>query len=97
MELIDRESLVKWLKDAGWYLHTLEGTKSERKMLGKIIDHVEAMPTVDAEPVKRGKWLSFTDDGEQYEACSECEYTKLIGGANSWCPACGAKMEVDGE
>lgn len=53
MDLIDRESLVKWLKDAGWYLHTLEGTKSERKMLGKIIDHVEAMPTVDAEPVVR--------------------------------------------
>lgn len=58
---------------------------------------INEAPTVDAEPVRHGKWLSFTDDGRQYEACSECEYTKIVGGANSWCPACGARMEVEGD
>jgi hypothetical protein len=55
VDLIDRESLVKWLKDVGDYFRILDGVKAERKMLGKIIDHVEAMPTVDAVPVVRCK------------------------------------------
>ena len=55
MGVIEREALVKWLKDAGWHLCTLDGAKAERKVLGKIIDHVEAMPTVDAVEVVRCK------------------------------------------
>lgn len=94
MDLIDRESLVKWLKDAGWYLRTLESAKSERKMLGKIIDHVVAMPTVEAVPVRHGKWIpvegsDFRDNSIIGFKCSECgrvEYKQ-----QPYCN-CGAKM-----
>lgn len=70
--------------------------KAVEKVCCAIMDKEVSCPD-DIEVVRHGKWLSFTDDGKQYEACSECEYTKIVGGANSWCPACGARMEVDGE
>lgn len=48
MDLIERKELVEWLKDVGGFLCGLESTKDKRQFLGKIIDHVEAMPTVEA-------------------------------------------------
>lgn len=60
-------------------------------------------PTIDAEPVKHGRWDGMVDSklddhtGEYWEEvyynCLECDY------ASDWkspyCPNCGAKMEVD--
>lgn len=47
------------------------------------------------EPVRHGKWLKFDDNGTEYQTCSECNYDMQVGcGADSWCPACGAKMDA---
>lgn len=47
---------------------------------------VDRMKTIDAEPVRRGKWID--------EKCSECGQYVYHGDARNFCPACGAKMEV---
>lgn len=53
-------------------------------------------PTTDAEPVKRGSWVSESQDSAIY--CSECGDSALLNGCedyekSNYCPNCGAKME----
>ena len=70
---------------------------SEERAFRKII---EAQPTIEAEPVRRGKWIDMGD----FEKCSFCSGTRLKAfqsyyGKTAWiktpyCPNCGAKMEV---
>ena len=49
---------------------------------------IDNAPTIDAEPVKHGKWI----EGELYIKCSECGYP--VGHlSDNFCPNCGAKME----
>ena len=62
---------------------------------------VEWSPTIDAEPVRHGKWLHPEEDDEDYHtvscSCSVCGwkfnlYEDDIDGA-PYCAVCGAKME----
>lgn len=62
--------------------------------LREMLDEIEALPEIDAEPVKHGKWIETND--ETKKRCSECDVIHLIaqyphGNAN-YCPNCGAKM-----
>lgn len=60
---------------------------------------VDSMPTVDAQPVKRGKWRLVVERviTSKY-ACSECDSVYAIPselspeGFYCYCPNCGAKM-----
>ena len=56
---------------------------------------VEDAPTVDAEPVKHGKWENYiADTGVEHWRvirCSECE--KVAIERYNYCPNCGARME----
>ncbi len=81
-----------------------EGFNSALNIAISIARNPDACPTVDAEPVKRGRWIGTADgyaDGELvYDIweCSECGYD--ADGADekpcwNYCPNCGAKM--DGE
>lgn len=49
---------------------------------------VENAPTVDAEPVKRGRW---TED----DYCSECGQYVYHGDMRNFCPQCGADMREE--
>ena len=66
---------------------------------------VEKAPTIEAEPVKHGRWIGTADgyaDGELvYDIweCSECGYD--ADGADekpnwNYCPNCGCKMDLEG-
>ncbi|MBR2664826.1 MAG: hypothetical protein IKE25_14025 [Clostridia bacterium] len=53
-----------------------------------IIDALKVLPAIDAEPVRRGRWID--------ENCSECGHYVYRGDARSYCPNCGARMgDVD--
>ena len=59
---------------------------------------IETVPSVDAVPERRGKWIIYVIspfDGEDVK-CSECGQR---GCAPYWdyCPNCGARMEDDDE
>lgn len=73
----------------------LKGTGVEKQGVWK--EDIDAMPTVDAEPVRHGKWepLTFTNAGnEEYtmHRCSECGLT-IVTGWYHYCPNCGARMD----
>lgn len=47
-------------------------------------------PTIEAEPVKHGRWVQLPFNGTHIWRCSKCETL----GSPQWnyCPKCGAKM-----
>lgn len=67
---------------------------------------IDNMPTIDAVPVRHGKWkwLSCTYDRvpkeKEYE-CSECHHKTIVHGDDmpweNYCPNCGAKMGAENE
>lgn len=49
-----------------------------------FLDVIEAMPSVEAEPVRHGQW----EHGMQCPFCKQIDTTKP-----NYCPNCGAKMD----
>jgi hypothetical protein len=74
MRLIDADELRAWLVKAGWFLKLQDDKRTASHAIGKIIDHVDKIPTVDAVPVVR---------------CRECEhaerYERIDGTAGYYC------------
>ena len=95
MRLIDADKLEA-------YRNTIvpKNRISEAYLLGAkdVFKYIDLMPTVDAVPVKHGKWMLYYDI-EQGRAlrCSECKMVFWVGDGRegNFCPNCGAKM--DGE
>lgn len=70
---------------------------------------LDEAPTIDAEPVRHGKWIKMSDADGIYYACSECgnELTRIESfdpqfdlfprlksiDKTRYCSNCGAKME----
>ena len=54
-------------------------------------------PTLDAIPVKHGRWLpvlnGIDDDTNPAFDCSECD--AMCNKKHNYCPACGAKMDLE--
>ena len=69
--------------------------------LGQEYDEVENVPSVDAVPVRHGKWKPFDlTYGRSIYSCSVCEQTTEVQMCMekpmyAYCPNCGARM--DGE
>ena len=91
--LIDANVLVEWLKRVGSFLKCTANHKMMTKNIGKIIDHIESMPTVDAVYEVYGRWKGA---GLGDYLCSAC-WERVSGGNRfKYCPNCGAKMDGDG-
>lgn len=89
MPLIDTDSLWKTFENAGWW------DNADRDVAQDLLDQA---PSVDAEPVRHGRWV------KSGYACGESEWTCTICGNKEWrtsisrlkfCPFCGAKMDDD--
>jgi rubrerythrin len=70
----------------------------ENEDLLKVYQLVTAMPTIDVEPIKHGKWIKA--DSQQYFrkhypafTCSECGQRKDSQKTWNYCPNCGARMQ----
>ena len=52
---------------------------------------LDSQPTIEAEPVRHGRWIE-KDDGVMH--CTECD---RVGNphTDNYCPNCGAKMDGD--
>ena len=62
----------------------------------KVMAWINSAPTIEAEPVKHGRWIDdtycsncngFSEDSEGYIIMSYSDY----------CPHCGTKMDLQGE
>lgn len=53
---------------------------------------VERQPTIDAEPVRYGRWIEGTSRGSYSIYCSYCGSHKETICPSDYCPDCGADM-----
>ena len=71
MRLIDADALIESIKHGLWDWETVNGIES-RTVLEQTIQDIRNEPTIDAEPVRHGKWIEMSDADGHYYACSEC-------------------------
>ena len=94
MRLIDADKLKKHY--AWWQGGTLEKTLDEMKRDFDTI--IDLQPTVEAEPIKHGRWIPYEFGNERWHKCSVCgkadEYINDLGleAIRNYCPNCGARM-----
>ena len=59
-----------------------------------IVDLVDEQPTIEAEPIRHGRWKGKPIAGYSTVKCSECGYVFMENsGKWNYCPNCGAKMD----
>lgn len=64
-------------------------------------DMIDNAPTIDAVPVRHGKWIYSNDFHWYVASCNKCGYQRRTDikaeGWNQWnyCPNCGARMDEE--
>lgn len=99
VRLIDANALIKVLSEQTFCC--AENTavkKSVEAALKYCNDIIEAAPTIEAEPVKHGRWIFGSSNTSSWMKCSECLKSQSGQTATfSYCPNCGAKMDGGAE
>lgn len=96
MRLIDADELLERLRNAeAFYTHETAGDFDTGRALGlgEAREKVAEQPTIEAEPVKHGRW-NINPDG-YYPYCSECKEEPKSGKMTRFCQNCGARMDGD--
>ena len=83
--LIDADALKEYI-DCGHLRSPCEVCFSELD----VVNLIDAQPTIDAVPVKRGKWTVTPI----YIKCSECGESFMLMPQN-YCPNCGCRMDAE--
>lgn len=92
--LIDADVFVKQLED---YIEHAESVDFQMAVIG-VVNDLKKQPTVDAEPVRHGKWKPVSEDWRhqiEWWKCSECGFATYTD--YTYCPQCGAKMDGEQE
>ena len=92
--LVDALMMYTWYDEDGWGIDDAEAKREYIK--GWLPD----IPTIEAEPVRHGKWTRIwshtiydcTSSIPHY-VCNECGSITLW--ESSYCPTCGAKMDEE--
>lgn len=101
IRLIDADERIFIWKEAMLYM--LKGDYGKHPInMETPIEDLENAPTIEAEPIKHGRWerYYYSYFGRHQCVCSECkdsEYWKkyYCYGVESYCPNCGAKMDLE--
>lgn len=83
-DLISREAAIKMVLWGGY--------------MAAALAKVEALPTIDAEPVRHGKWDDLCRGKVRLCSCCKHHFDNTcndIDGNWIFCPNCGAKMDLE--
>ena len=98
--LIDVDELKEWIlnwfeKNRCWHPYS----KANNIPIPELYDILERMPTIEAEPIRHGRWIFNPKDAIEMmftlPKCSECGAESPNGG--NYCSNCGAKMNEVGD
>lgn len=107
MRLIDADALAKKLKDHhDFFVNAWGGfgnlpikDKARVDEITHCIAEVRNAPTIEAEPVRHGRWIDGAENftcGNHNAECSVCHCNISWSGCDedfNYCPRCGAKMD----
>lgn len=90
--MIDADKVLKTLRMMQEGIPSYTGYHTAIVQMKK---HIYDMPTVEAEPIRHGKWIRHkTPLGKEYGfICSECD--DWANKCSKYCPYCGAKMDLE--
>lgn len=91
MELIDAQALYSEIDALGGCDAKEEWAQGYDEGVAAALDVFEKAPTIEAEPVRHGRWIG----GNALDTCSECG--GLGADCFAYCPQCGAKMDGGAE
>ena len=91
--LIDADALMDVIRQHEYRLATRQGSIDYGMFTLGIQQAVDEQPTVDAVPVKHGRWVRVETDTEQFFLCNRCK--KREHWESNYCPRCGAKMDEE--
>ena len=65
------------------------------QFIGNEYDLIDKCPTIDAEPVRHGRWINprLNKYGHPCHQCNQCLFVASQKDRN-YCPDCGAKMDL---
>lgn len=89
--------------DANWLRGKISNTKfcvKNPEMMAGLVEmkaaalrEIENAPTIEAEPVRHGRWIAQEDaDGDISFVCSECG--RRLRWDEDFCPSCGSDMRT---
>lgn len=93
MRLIDADVLMSHQRKAVMFYWSGEAQENV-----VTVSEIEKAPTIEAEPVKHGRWHDCyqIDEFHYIRICSECANRNVFHKYDSvgdYCPNCGAKMD----
>lgn len=92
MRLIDADALLESEIERYGCVPAVCTTTINGEYLDDVLDR---QPTIDAEPVRHGKWQPMNERNEIYGdvyMCDNCGHGFVICENFHYCPKCGAKM-----
>ena len=94
-EYIEREATIELLRSLGSRDYRREkGTIQEAI---KMLSFSEYTPAADVAPVRHGEWeIVVGSNGKEYMVCTCCRVSQDLTGVFTYCPNCGAKMDLEG-
>lgn len=104
VRLIDADALLQTISDMCCADNNVKTRQIVDSTLHNLMPQIISdEPTVDAKPVKRGKWISEKVQKKDWKgiersyfqpnSCSVCHIGVAV--RTKFCPNCGARMEVD--
>lgn len=101
VRLIDANALVKEIESVHCKgCNNYNGAMCRACEWMDAMDYIEDAPTIDAQPVKHGKWVMHKAPFpiQSIYSCSECNSSVpgnifVVGCDFEFCPYCGAKMD----
>ena len=89
MRIVDADKLLHKVKINAKRWAVIRN-KTVESIIDKVLYIIEHAETVDAEPVRHGKWIRVNDEFSQ---CSLCKYPVYASwGESKYCPNCGCVM-----
>lgn len=95
--LINADEMVKSLMDMTFYDEEGYTIDDYEDRLAIVKSFVNSVPTVEAQPVRHGKWKKIKG-AINCSACKSCSWSTSFEGLVSsfnYCPNCGANMGED--
>ena len=89
-EYVKREYAIDAVLDV--YYDTPDIDLSGEKFEAAILK----IPTADVAPVQHGEWeIVVGSNGKEYMVCTCCRVSQDLTGVFTYCPNCGAKMDLN--